>query len=97
MYENGYKNKDQLQCRTHGQKYLLGIEEIREKIEKKKQNEKLDQKFYQKLQKYHDDKRYLYGLYLEDKKNPEDTKLEFQSDQAEKMFMDTIPKYIQQR
>ena len=28
MSENGIKNKDQLQCRTHGQKYLIGLGEI---------------------------------------------------------------------
>lgn len=33
MEESGITDKDQLQCRTHGQKYLLSIEEIRTCIE----------------------------------------------------------------
>ena len=34
MTENGITNKDQLQCRTHGQKYLLSLEEIEKTIKK---------------------------------------------------------------
>lgn len=34
LSENGILNKDQLQCRTHGQKYLLGLEEIRDSIKR---------------------------------------------------------------
>jgi len=32
MAENGILDKDQLQCRTHGQKYLLSLEEIERSI-----------------------------------------------------------------
>jgi hypothetical protein len=31
----------------------------------------MDKKIYQKLQRYEDDKRMLFGLWLDDKKNPE--------------------------
>ena len=54
MAENGIKNKDQLQCRTHGQKYLLSLEEIEKSItkllnDKNQNNEPLDKKIYPKI------------------------------------------------
>tara|TARA_B110000305_G_C18846994_1_gene362755 strand:+ start:82 stop:387 length:306 start_codon:yes stop_codon:yes gene_type:complete len=67
MAENGIHGKDQLQCRTHGQKYLVGLEEIRKSIENAdKSSGAMDKKIYQKLQKYEDDKRYLNSIYLQD-------------------------------
>jgi hypothetical protein len=68
MVENGIKDRDQLQCRTHGQKYLLSLEEIRDKTIEQDDvalstNFELDKKIYQKLQRYEDDKRFLFGLY----------------------------------
>jgi hypothetical protein len=68
MEENGITDKDQLQCRTHGQKYLLSIEEIRKNIENdpEKVANEFDKKMYQKLQRYQDDKRYLFSLHLKD-------------------------------
>ena len=67
MSENGFVNKDQLQCRTHGQKYLISLQEIQNGI---KQSDEAgprcltQKKIYQKLQKYEDDKRFLYELFL---------------------------------
>ena len=54
MDENGIKNKNQLQCRTHGQKYLIGLQEIVDSIEdttskKGKGGHPMDKKIYQKL------------------------------------------------
>ena len=71
MTENGITNKDQLQCRTHGQKYLLSLEEIEKTIKKQmegktKQQEPLDKKIYQKIQRYEEDKRYLLKIYNQD-------------------------------
>ena len=55
----------------------------------------MDKKIYQKLQRYEDDKRMLYGLWMEDEKNPEmPRKLEFQSDEAKKLFEQSIPECI---
>ena len=34
MCDNGITEKDQLQCRTHGQKYLLSLAEIKENLKK---------------------------------------------------------------
>jgi hypothetical protein len=34
MSDNGITTKDQLQCRTHGQKYLLSLEEIQNSLKK---------------------------------------------------------------
>ena len=36
-------------------------------------------------------------MYLNDQKNPENKLLEFQSDEAEERFMDTIPQYIKDK
>ena len=81
MVQNGIKNKDQLQCRTHGQKYLLSLEEIERSISKflsdktkaqgnhgasNPEYQQLDKKMYPKLQRYEDDKRFLYKIYLSD-------------------------------
>jgi hypothetical protein len=66
MSENGIKDKDQLQCRTHGQKYLLGLEEILTTIKQSGNSGNFDKKMYQKLQKYEEDKRFLYSLLSED-------------------------------
>ena len=64
MAENGILNKDQLQCRTHGQKYLLSLQEIQRNIEENQGQ--MDKKIYQKMIRYEEDKRYLYQKYLED-------------------------------
>ena len=76
MKENGIKDKDQLQCRTHGQKYLLSIEEIRKNIAADEDIKIIattfDRKMYQKLQRYQDDKKYLFGLYLKDQNTGSD-------------------------
>lgn len=56
----------------------------------------MDKKIFQKLTKYEDDKRMLYGLYLKDQANPsdEDINLDFQSDNSKHMFVQSIPEYI---
>ena len=86
MMRRGIDSKDQLQCRTHGQKYLLQIEEIKKNIEdeeKKNGDTNYDKKMYQKLQKYDDDKRFLFKVYLEDQtKSDEAQQLKFQSYEA---------------
>ena len=87
MCDNGIKDKDQLQCRTHGQKYLLSLEEIRKTIAEGDSElcKSFDKKIYQKLQRYEDDKRYLYQLFLQDQiTNPAKGQihLEFQSEVA---------------
>lgn len=74
MAENGIKNKNQLQCRTHGQKYLIGLQEIVDSIEdtmnkKGKGGQPMDKKIYQKLQRYEDDKRFLFDLFIKDQLN----------------------------
>lgn len=99
MIKRGIDSKDQLQCRTHGQKYLLQIDEIKRNIEEEEDKQggdsNYDKKMYQKLQKYQDDKRYLYKVYLDDLSKPgKANKLEFQTDNAKIMFLDSIPKYI---
>ena len=68
MQDNGITDRDQLQCRTHGQKYLLSLEEIRDNINKGK-NQAFDKKTFQKIQRFEDDRKYLYNLYLEDQKS----------------------------
>jgi len=97
MKDNGVKGKDQLQCRTHGQKYLLSITEIMEKILKNPSliAKTFDKKMYQKLQRYQDDKRYLFGLYLKDKCQTQPS-LDFQTDKARKDFLLSIPGYIKE-
>jgi hypothetical protein len=75
MAENGVRDKDQLQCRTHGQKYLLQIDEIKKNINQGSSNlaKDFDKKMYQKLQKYQEDRKYLYKMHLkgkEDKTRP---------------------------
>lgn len=101
MEESGITDKDQLQCRTHGQKYLLSIEEIRESIHKGAANvaSKFDKKMFQKLHRYQDDKRYLFGLYLKDqnkdwKQGQTQPFLKFQTEKAKEGFLKSIPKYI---
>ena len=97
MAENGIKNKDQLQCRTHGQKYLLGLEEIKKTIEQdgKEVSTNFDKKIYQKLQRYEDDKRYLYSMFLQDEqKTAKKINLNFQNEESRKRFLMTVPEYI---
>lgn len=83
MAENGIRNKDQLQCRTHGQKYLLSLSEIQRNIADS--TGQMDKKIYQKMQRYEDDKRFLYQNLLEDLQ-PKNKKpflnLDFQSAEA---------------
>jgi hypothetical protein len=85
-----------LQCRTHGQKYLLSLQEIQKSIQNN--NGQMDKKVYQKIQRYEDDKRFLHRLYLEDSQNRDDPNaklnLEFQSEQARIQFEKSIPDYV---
>ena len=56
-----------MQCRTHGQKYLLSLADIHKNLSKKEVGAKqLDKKIFQRIQRYEDDKRYLFNLYLKD-------------------------------
>ena len=58
----------------------------------------LDKKIYQKIQRYEDDKRSLYNLYLKDQAAPPDKPkiLAFQDNDSEAMFYASIPGYIRQ-
>ena len=98
MVENGITDKDQLQCRTHGQKYLLSLADIHKNLEGYISGKitSLDKKIYQKIQRYEDDKRYLYNLYLKDQALTGDKPkiLAFQDDASEGMFWRSIPGYI---
>jgi hypothetical protein len=101
MEESGITDKDQLQCRTHGQKYLLSIEEIKENIEKdvSKVATNFDKKMFHKLHRYQDDKRYLFGLYLKDqskdwKEGQRTPYLKFQTEKAKEGFLNSIPTYL---
>lgn len=53
MAENGVEDKDQLQCRTHGQKYMLQIVAIAKSIADSETGAKMvadiDKKMFQKL------------------------------------------------
>lgn len=94
MIENGIVGKDQLQCRTHGQKYLLSLQEIQRCLHKEKSSN-LDKKIYQKICRYEEDKRYLLGLYGEDFDRIEEEKtLQFQDDWSKQKFENSIPDYI---
>ena len=67
MIENGISDKDQLQCRTHGQKYLLSLADIHKNLTKKDfAGKQLDKKIFQRIQRYEDDKRYLFNQFLKD-------------------------------
>tara|TARA_B110000285_G_C15048643_1_gene575761 strand:- start:238 stop:516 length:279 start_codon:yes stop_codon:yes gene_type:complete len=58
----------------------------------------MDKKIYQKLQRYEDDKRYLYNLFIKDQLNlsKEDyvPQLDFQSDDAQTLFEKSVPDSI---
>lgn len=58
----------------------------------------MDKKIYQKLQRYEDDKRNLYSLYIDDQLNQSkpqyELRLDFQSDDAQKLFEKSIPECI---
>ena len=58
----------------------------------------MDKKIYQKLQRYEDDKRNLYELYLKDLLNQSKEnytlQLDFQSDEAQKLFEMSVPECI---
>jgi len=95
MTENGIKDKDQLQCRTHGQKYLLSLEEIKKTIEKSGITKDFDKKIYVKMTRYEDDKKFLYKLYLKDQAQGYQSNLLFQSEHGEEMFRRSIPPFIE--
>lgn len=49
---------------------------------------------YQKLQKYTDDKKYLFEMYQADKCSKKQPLLNFQNEKARLGFLKSIPKYI---
>ena len=61
----------------------------------------MDKKIYQKLQRYEDDKANLYTLYIQDQLNQSkphyNLKLDFQSDEAQKLFENSIPECIKRQ
>lgn len=58
----------------------------------------MDKKIYQKLQRYEDDKRFLFKLFINDQLNMAkenySPKLDFQSDQAQDLFEKSVPECI---
>lgn len=60
----------------------------------------MDKKIYQKLQRYEDDKRFLFDLFIKDQlnyaKKDYEPKLDFQSVEAQDLFEKSIPECIKQ-
>ena len=106
MCDKCSSNKDQLQCRTHGQKYLLGIAEIINEIKASTARKDQAKTMFYKKSSYHkmiksvEDKKFLFSLFLRDQNSKatlENRELAFQDARSQNLFMATIPEFIMKK
>lgn len=86
--------KNQLQCRSHGQKYIKALKDLLSQVSI--QNKRPDSEVKEQIEKHLENKRYLFDLYKQDHGSNSQLNFNFEDPEVEAMFLKSIPNCVKE-